>query len=156
MTASLRCVACTLILSSIPLSAAAKDLGRDIVIETPGERTTNNKLVLGGIAGLGVVAGALGVYFHLDSRSASDAVSADALTGRAWTQEEVDLVDRASSSRTNAAVAYSLGGALLIGAVIALIVTEPPSETTVIRPHTGTPTVMPTSGGAMVGGVWSF
>jgi hypothetical protein len=157
MRAPLFGVACALTLASIPLPALAQHArGTDIVIETPGERTTNNKLVLGGIAGAGVIAGALGLYFHLDSRSASNDVSADAKTGRAWTQEDVDLADRASSSRTRAAVGYSIGGALLIGAAIALIVTEPKSETTVIRARSTQPTISPTPGGAVVGGMWSF
>ncbi len=151
-------MASALIIAGIALPAIARagDRGREIVIVTPGERTLGNKLVLGGIAGAGAIVGAIGVYFHLDSRSASDAVSADAKTGHAWSQDDVDQVDRASSSRTRTEICYGVGGALLIGAVIALIATEPSSETTVIRPHSATPTVTPTVGGAMVGSVWSF
>ena len=156
MRAPLCGAACALLLATVPMPVRADGRGKDIVIEVPGERTLTTRLVIGGLAGAGVVAGALGLYFHLDSRSAANAESADAMTGRAWTQEDVDQVDRASSSRTKAAVGYSIGGALLIGAVVALIATDPGSETAVIHPHTGVATIVPTAGGAVVGGVWSF
>ncbi|MEO7091828.1 MAG: hypothetical protein ABI175_01175 [Polyangiales bacterium] len=130
---------------------------KDIVIEIPGERTTGQKLLVGGLAGAGFLAGAIGAYFHYDSRQASDEVGSDKFTGHAWTADDQALVDQADRSRSRAIIGYSIGGALLVGAVIAFIVTDPPSETTVIRPHgRGSPTVMPTPGGAMVGGAWSF
>jgi hypothetical protein len=129
----------------------------DIVIDVPGERTFENKLLVGGLAGGGLIAGALGVYFHLDSRSAASDVTSDHFTGHAWTAADADSVARADSSKTRAIVAYSLGGALLLGAAVALIVTEPKSTTAVIHPHgRGSPTVAPTEGGAVVGGLWSF
>lgn len=129
----------------------------DIVVETPGERSTGNKLALGGMAAAGVLAGALGLYYHLDSRSLSDDVSADSATGRPWTSDLQSKVDRASDDRTKAAVFYSVGGVLIAGAIVALIVTEPKSETTVIRPHTAMPILAPAQGGgAVVGGAWSF
>lgn len=130
---------------------------KDIVIEVPGERSTENKLVLGGIAGAGFVVGAIGLYFHLDSRSASNDVSSDKFTGHAWTAEDDALVDRADRSRSRAIIGYSIGGALIAGAVVAYILTEPKSETAVIHPHGhGTPSVTPTEGGALLGGLWSF
>ncbi len=129
----------------------------DIVIEIPGERSTENKLLLGGIAGAGFIAGALGAYFHLDSRSASDDVSSSKFTGQAWTTDDQTLVDRADRSRSRAIVGYSVGGALLIGAAVVYIITEPKTEKAVIRPHgRGSPTIAPTQGGAVLGGMWSF
>lgn len=130
---------------------------KDIVIEIPGERTMEQKVLVGGLAGAGVIAGAIGVYFHLDSRDAADEVSSDKFTGHAWTTEDVALVDRADRSRTRAIVGYSVGGALLIGAIVAYIVTDPPSETAIIRPHgKGSAMVTPIEGGAMATGTWSF
>jgi hypothetical protein len=139
------------------LLAPSAHAEKDIVIEIPGERTLENKLIVGGIAGAGFIAGVLGAYFHFDSRSASDDVSADSYTGQAWTSEDQALIDRADRSRSRAIIGYSAGGVLLIGAAIYYIVTEPRSETAVIRPHgRGSPTVSPTEGGAMLGGMWSF
>ena len=129
---------------------------RDIIVETPGERTPQNKLLIGGIAVVGVLAGAAGLYYHLDSRSSSNDVSADAPTGRPWTQSLQDKVDRAADDRTRAAVFYGVGGAAIVGAIVVLIVTEPATETSVIHPHTARATVAPLPGGALVGGAWSF
>jgi hypothetical protein len=153
MTTVTRIVASALVLLTTSRLAAAD---RDIVIETPNERSTNTKILLGVVAGAGVVAGGLGAYWHLDSRSAAADVSAGKFTGEAWTSEDVALADQADRSGSRAAVAYGIGGALLIGAAIAFIVTDPGSETTVITPNRGTPTVAPTAGGAVLGGMWSF
>lgn len=130
----------------------------DIVIEVPGERTSETKLLVGSLAGAGLLVSAIGAYFHLDSRSASDDVSSNKFTGHAWTTEDQDLVDRADRSRSRAIVGYSIGGALLVGAVVAFIITEPRSETAVIHPHGrgSTAIVEPTHGGAVVGGMWRF
>ena len=128
---------------------------REIVIETSGERSRENKLMLAGLVTAAGLAGGLGLYWHLDSRSASSEVSASLFTGEAWTADDAATLARGERSGTRALVAYGVGGALLIGAVAALILTEPPSETTVLRPGAA-PTVVPTQGGAMVGGWWSF
>lgn len=144
---------CMLALAAPRVARAEKD----IVIEIPGERTLEQKLLVGGIAGAGALASALGAYFHLDSRDAANEVSSDTYTGHAWTSEDVALVDRADRSRTRAIVGYSIGGTLLVGAIVAFILTDPPSETAVIRPHgRGSATIAPTEGGAMAFGTWSF
>lgn len=132
---------------------AFADQPHDIVVEIPGERSTENLAILGGITGGAVLFGALGLYFHLDSRSISDELSASKPTGKPWTAALQNKANQASDDRTRAAVLYSIGGALLVGAVVAYIVTEPASETQVIRPHTA---VQPTQGGALVSHWWSF
>ncbi len=136
---------------------------REIVIETPGERTLTNQLVIGGVLGAGLAVGAAGLYWHLDSRSAANEVSAVLPTGESWSASHVDLVERADRSGTRATIAYSLGGAIVIGAVIAFIVTDPPTERTVIRareirPTTLQirPTIIPTPEGALLGSRWRF
>ena len=127
---------------------------RQIEIEVPGERSRNNKLMVGGLLAAGVIGGALGVYWHLDSRDASDAVASDEFTGEAWTDDHVALVERAERSKTRAIVAYSIGGAFVLGTIITYIVTDPKSETAVIR--TGAVVTPTTDGGAMVSKAWSF
>ncbi len=126
---------------------------KDIVIDIPGERSRNNKLVLAGATALGVIAGGIGLHYHLDSRNASNDVSSDIFTGRAWRPADDDIVARADRSRTRAAIGYSIGGAFIAAAIVGLIVTEPKTERTVIRPHAS---VEPTHGGALLGGTWSF
>lgn len=126
---------------------------REIVIVVPGERSTNNKLVLGAVLGVGVIAGAVGVYYHLDSRTASNDVEAVQFEGEAWTQEEVDLVERAERARGRAAIGYAVGGAFVIGAIVAFIVTEPKAERAVIRTGASASLV---PGGAMAFRTWRF
>jgi hypothetical protein len=139
-------------------SRAAADPGSPIVITTPGERSPQNIAIAASLTGVGLLAGGLGLYFHLDGKSASDDVSAGVFTGRAWSAERQSRLETAHDDRTYAIVGYSIGGAALIGAIVYYIVTDPPSETTVIQPHTSpaAPVVMPTQGGALVGGTWSF
>jgi hypothetical protein len=126
---------------------------KEIVIDIPGERSRTNKLVLAATTAAGVIAGGVGLYWHLDSRSASNEVSSDVFTGHAWSAADEAEVARADRSRTRAAIAYTVGGAFITAAIVALIVTEPKSEQTVIRPHAS---LQPTTGGAVVGGMWSF
>jgi hypothetical protein len=124
---------------------------KDIVVTTPGERSTKNIVVLASIAGAGVLVGGLGVYFNLDSKSAADEVSAHGAATLPWTPQRQATYDRAHDSGVKAEVFYGVGGALLIGAFVGLIATQPKSETTVIRPH-----VEAGPGGAMLGGSWSW
>lgn len=125
---------------------------RDIVIEVPGERTKQNKLAIAGVAVGGVLVGAIGVYYNLESRDAANEASADRFTGKAWTPDKMERVQDARDAGRNATIAYSIGGALLVGAIAAFIITAPKSETTVIR----TGGISPTDGGALVHGTWSF
>lgn len=124
---------------------------KDIVVTTPGERTTKNIAVLATIAGAGALLGGVGLYFNLDSQSAANDVSAHRPTSLPWTPERQATYDRAHDSGVKAGIFYGVGGALVLGAAIAYIVTEPKAETTVIHPH-----IEVGPGGATLGGTWSF
>jgi hypothetical protein len=124
---------------------------KEIVVMVPGERSRTNKVVLGSMAVVGGIAGLIGAYYHLDSRSAALDVSATTPTGRAWTAERAALVQRADRSGDRAAVAYGIGGALIIAAAVAFIVTDPPTEREVLRPH-----VSLARGEAVFGGAWTW
>jgi hypothetical protein len=133
--------------------------GKDVIIVAYPERTKTNMIVLGGLAVGGVVAGAIGLYFHLDSRSAAEQVSGHGFTGEIWNTEKQDARDRAHSSSVTAGVFYGIGGGLLLATAIAYIVTEPEAETMVIHPHSDpkpTALIAPIKGGAVVGGAWRF
>lgn len=129
---------------------------RNIEIVTRPERSLGNRLLLAGLVGGGAIAGGLGLYFHLESRDAANAVSADGATGRAWSAEDRAEVDRAADNRGRAAIAYSIGGGLVIAAIVTALLTEPEEETTVIVPRGPAPMVMPAEGGAVLGGAWRF
>lgn len=124
---------------------------KDIVVTTPGERSTKNIAILASVAGAGALLGGIGVYWNLDSKSAADEVSAHRQTSVPWTPERQATYDRAHDSAVKAGVFYGLGGALVLGAVVGLIVTVPKAETTVIHPHVA---IGPE--GASIGGSWSW
>ena len=138
--------------------------GKDVIIVSYPDRSRKNITVLLSLAGSGLVMGALGLYFHLDSRSATDDIDADSTRGVPWSAAHQDTYERAERSATIAGVFYGLGGALVLASAVTYIVTEPKAETMVIQPHgTGhaalprrTPIVAPTRGGAVIGGAWSF
>ncbi|MGE0550854.1 MAG: hypothetical protein AB7O24_07330 [Kofleriaceae bacterium] len=142
------------VLASFTPHAFAEE--RTIVVETPRDRTMSNKVMVGSMFGAGVLLGGLGLKWHLDSRSAANEVASNVPTGRAWSQADVAQVEKADDAGTKAIVAYGVGGALLIAAVVTFIVTDPGSETTVLKGNTITPTVAPAPGGAVLGSSWSF
>jgi hypothetical protein len=126
---------------------------KDIVIKVYEDRDTKNVLMLSGIAGLGAVLGAVGVYYNLDSRDAARAVSPKMPTNQPWTAAQQADYDRAHSSGIKAGVFYGLGGAALVTAAVLFIVTAPAEQATVIHPHYA---IAPTQGGALVARAWSF
>ena len=88
------------------------------------------------------------LYYNLDSQSAANAVSANVgvdlmsrvtSSGRVWTPDDQSNYDRAHDSAVKAGIFYGVGGAVLIGAVVTLIVTQPKDETTIIHPHSAAP-----------------
>jgi hypothetical protein len=124
---------------------------KDIVVRTQGERSAKNIAILASVAGAGALLGGLGAYYNLDSSSAADSVSAHSPTSTPWTPQRQATYDQAHDSGVKAEIFYGLGSALVVGAVVGLLVTQPKEETTVIHPHI---TVQP--GGATLGGAWSF
>lgn len=144
----------------VPLSpaggASAAPRRRELVVEIPGERSTPNRIALAAVAGAAVISGAVGLGFHLDARSARDQVERDTFRGAAWTQERVNLVARADRSSAWAVGMYAAGGALLLGAAIAYIATDPAGTRSVIRIGGAAPTLAPVAGGAVLGGGWAF
>ncbi len=126
---------------------------KDVVITVPGERSRNNIILMASIAGAGAVLGGIGLYYNLDARSASNDVTAVEQAHVPWTTALQAKYDQAHDSSVKAGVFYGLGGAVVIGAIVGLIITEPKSETTVIHPHA---MIAPTAGGGIVAGTWSF
>ena len=128
-------------------------VGKDIIIKSTPDRPAKTIAILAGVAGAGLLIGGVGVYYNLDARTAADNVSAQVFTNTTWTAARQADYDRANRSSTRAEIAYGVGGSLLVAAAIALIVTAPAEETTVIHPHLG---AAPTRGGASLSADWSF
>lgn len=133
--------------------------GKDVIIVSFPERSQTNVVTIAALAAGGALAGVVGLYFHIDSRSAADELSSKRFTGEPWTADHQDTYDRAHRSSVVAGVMYGIGGGLLLASAIAFIVTEPDPETMVIHPHSSTrarASIAPTDGGAIVGGAWRF
>jgi hypothetical protein len=138
-----------------PSAAPPVQVHKDIVITVDRDRDAKNIGITSAIAGVGVLFGALGVYYNLDSQTNANAVSQTRPTNEPWTSAQQAQYDRAHDSGVKAGVFYGIGGAALIGAIVYFIATAPGEDQTVIHPHYG-PTVAPTAGGAVLGGAWSF
>jgi hypothetical protein len=108
---------------------------REIVVEIPGLRTERQRLGLGALGGVALVAGSVGFYFHLESRAAANAVSASRFTGEPWSAALAATVERGARDRRNAAIGYAIGGAAAIAAIAYYIHSSPPATRHVIRPH---------------------
>lgn len=142
-----------------PNERAGVRRARDIVVRYHPDRSRENVAMVALLGGAGLLFGGVGLYFHFDSRSATDEVKSNRYTGRTWTAEREDTFDRAHRSAAIAGVAYGIGGALLLATAVAYVVTEPPLETIVIHPHTQlkpVTIVAPIPGGAFVSRGWEF
>ncbi len=130
---------------------------REITVEIPGERSSQNKWLLRGLGAVTVIAAGAALYYHLDSRSTADAVSANTPTGIPWSSALQSIVDDNDRSRSRATIGYVIGGSFLIGLIVTYIATNPPAEQRTIYTTVGMrPIVTPTAGGATVGAGWSF
>ena len=113
-------------------SDAAPDQGyfsdgnKKLVFMEEGNRTETEKITLYSIFGGAVLAGAIGTYYVLDSKSLSDELSSKGVhTGRAWTQRFEDKRESALRSRTIAQVSLGISAGLLLSGIVAFIITEP-------------------------------
>ena len=122
-----------------------------VVVRRKRERCRADRMLIWGLLGGATVTAAAGVYFHLDSRSAADEVSARTPTNLRWSDELADTYDRGQRSGTLAKVSYGLAGALAIGTLVAVWLTDPGEEMVELRVGaTATPD------GATVGAAWAF
>ncbi len=125
-------------------------------IEKP--RSNNNKILVVSLVGGAAVFGAVGLGFHLDSRSKSDEVSAlGDPTGLVWTQEREDTRLGALRSRNISIGFYAVGSALAAAAALTYVFTAPGDE--VVSMSKGgkvSPRFIATRRGAMIGAGWSF
>jgi hypothetical protein len=122
-----------------------------ILVRRKRERCRADRMLIGGLLAGAAVTTAAGVYFHLDSRSAADEVSARTPTNRRWSEELDDIYDRGQRSGTLAKVSYGLAGALAVGTLVAVWLTDPGEEMVELRVGaTATPD------GATVGAAWAF
>ncbi|HEY4242705.1 MAG TPA: hypothetical protein VGM88_22970 [Kofleriaceae bacterium] len=130
-------------------------VGPPVEVVIPGERPTTNVVALSVTAGLAAVALGLGAAYHIGSRSVANDLAAKEPTGKVWTAEDERDYHRGQDDKTRAETFYAVGGVLLVGAVVAFVVTAPKSRKEVIHPHLST-MVTPTSGGAFISHGWTW
>lgn len=130
---------------------AAPAASTAVTVRRHGARTTRQRLAIAGLVAAAGVGVGVGAWFHLDSRDAADAVSADTgPIGEAWTERWQATYDRAAASGDKAIVGYAVGGALLGAALVVAWRTRPGDETTVLTPDAPRASVAPTPGGAIL------
>jgi len=127
------------------------------------ERTTRQKVLISSLFGGSVLFGGVGLLFHIDSKHKSDDVSTDAghHTGHIYTEELDDTRRAAIRSRNLAIASYAIGGGLLVGTLVAYLLTDPGEETIRVGTEAAEGSgarllVAPTDSGALVGGSWRF
>jgi hypothetical protein len=134
--------------------------GRDIVVKYRPDRPKNARVMLGVLGGAALAFGAVGLYYHLDSRDVADELSTHKFTSQTWTADRQATYDRGHDAKLIATISYSIGGAFLIATVVAFIMTEPPQQVMTIHPHTDSAPqstiIAPIPGGAFVAKGWSF
>lgn len=147
--------------------------------EVDRPRSRRARIVIASLAGGAVLMTGVGVLFTLDSKSKSDDVSTKPgqNNGQVYSEALDDTRRAALRSRDWAIASYAVGGGLLVGALVAYILTDPGRETIRVngasspvpagggggaRPPSPGPSaaahllLAPTRGGAFVGGAWSF
>ena len=149
-----------------------------LTFEVDRPRSHRARVVIASLVGGAVLMGGLGVLFTLDSKSKADEVSSKPgnNTGRVYTAELDDTRRAGLRSRTWAVTSFAVGGGLLVGALVAYVVSDPGRETIHVNgtstpvpaTHGATPPpnpgpsarvhllLAPTRGGALLGGAWSF
>jgi len=128
-----------------------------IKVRVSRSRTPPQRLAIWGLLGGGVLAGAAGVWFHLDSRDAAGELSVnDARPIGTWTPDRQDTYDRADRSGAKAILFYGLGGACLAGAFVVAALTHPGADAVDVRPAHARATFGTVPGGAVVGGAWRW
>jgi hypothetical protein len=134
---------------------AASQPGK-VQVREGNDRTPHQRMLIGGLAGGGGLALAIGAYFNWQSHEDADAVSSHRLSGASWTAANQATYDRAHSEGVEAIVGYSVAGAFAVALVVALIETDPGDRLVEIDPSAPQATITPTSGGAIVGATGGF
>ena len=129
----------------------------------PQARTTKQRVVVLSLFGAAAVSAGVGVLFHLDSRDkARELEAVGEHTRMTWTQELQDKYDSGQRSGTAAIISYSVSGAFLTAAFVAMYVTRPGEKRVIAEDGEKTkPVPMPVSigivpGGSMVTKQWTF
>jgi hypothetical protein len=119
-----------------------------VTVTRTTSRTVPELAILWGLVGAGAVGVGLGVRWHLDSRDAADAVSAnDERIVGVWTDELMDAHDRAATAGNRALAAYVVGTVFLAGAFGWAFWTRPRERQVVL---------VPVEGGAAASAAWRF
>ena len=99
---------------------------KDVVV-IEHSRTANEKKLILGLMGTGVILSGVGLLFHLDSNALSNEVGTPRglPTGQTYTQEIDDKRSQAFRSRNFAITGYSIGLGLFVAGLTTYFLTDP-------------------------------
>jgi hypothetical protein len=144
------------------VSVASADEGyfsdgkKQLTFKEAGSRSETERITLYSLFGAGLLAGAVGTFYVLDSRSQSDKVSANGYhTGQTWTADLEATRTDALRSRKVAQVSLGLSTGFLLAGIVTYIITEPEMEVGYQDWQTRS-FAKPTRGGVVLGQGWSF
>jgi hypothetical protein len=135
-----------------------------VSFEVDRSRSRSERILIASLLGGAVLVGGVGLLLHLDSERKSSEVSArpGRHTGLLYTEERDRTRRAAIRSRNFAFAGYSVGGGLLIAALVTYFVTNPGRDIITVGDEQAPPSatssllVEPMSGGALVAGEWVF
>lgn len=132
--------------------------GQSFSFQVDKPRSKESKILIASLFGGAVVFGGVGALFHLRSKNKADAVSTKpgVHTGKVYSEDLDDIRAAGELSRKLTIASYAIGSSLLIGTLVAYIVTDPGRETIEVGEQAGQMILHPTVGGAVVGGRWQF
>ena len=130
--------------------------GGGVLVRKDRSRTRRQKLLIYGLAGGAALFGGLGAYFHYDSKSIADELSADSDQHQRWSPELQDKYDRGQLDGKLAIAGYAISAGLIAATIVVVIKTDPGTELETIGPGGAKPVADVVPGGATVGASWSW
>jgi hypothetical protein len=127
-----------------------------VTIHVPNDRTTSERLLIGGLLAGVAAAGAVGGWFNWQSHEDAVKVSAHTPTGLTWTSDLQATEADAHREGVRAAICYGVAGAFVAGVVIAALRTDPGERVVAIDPAHPQAMIAPVPGGAVIGATWGF
>jgi hypothetical protein len=130
--------------------------GNQLVVRKSRSRTRNQRLLIYGLAGGAAAFAGIAAYFHYDSKSIADELSADSDQNERWSEDHQDKYDRGQLDGKLAIAGYAISAGLIAATIVVVLKTDPGTELETIGPGGSKPVANVVPGGATVGASWSW